>query len=112
MQHMEALRRANEVRLWLAEKRAAVEAGDVEVWVALCQSGDVRLKSVALMDFLQWLPGVGRTKARKIIAEVFPWRSTQTEARSVARLDLATSLRLCYVAREKVSPAWLDKLAA
>lgn len=93
-QFMIALDGANEVRRWLASQKVLIDDGDVERWYALCQSGDRRLKSVTLFDFLQWLPKVGPGKAKKVIAEVFPWPTTATYQRRVDRLDLATALRL------------------
>lgn len=89
-----ALNRANEVRGWLGRQKALIDAGDIELWCSLCQSGDERLKSVGLMEFLLWLPKVGPAKARKLLAEVFPWPTGATEVRRVDRLDLATALRL------------------
>lgn len=112
MQHMDALRRANEVRLWLAEQHRQIESGDVELWCELCQDADVRLRSVTLIDYLQWLPGVGPTKARAIIKDVFPWPTVKTEMRRVAMLDLATALRLSEAARERASGGWIVRWAA
>lgn len=112
MQHMEALRRANETRSWLAEHKRSARSGDLEVWCALLQSGDERLKSVALIDFLQWLPGVGKTRARKIINDTFPWPTPRTEMRRVATIDLPTAMRISREARLNVRHVHLERFAA
>ncbi len=107
-QWMSSLERANEVRLWLAEQRAAVAEGDVDRWCELCASGDPRLKSVTLYEFLQWPPKVGAAKARKIISENFVWPTAATYGRRVDRLDLRTALRLNSAVRaiyERLSQA-------
>lgn len=100
-QHMAALSRANEVRLWLVERKREVKSGQVGVWVDLAQSHDVRLRSVTLLEFIMWLPGVGKSRARSLIVEQFDWPTSRVELQSVSRLDRETAVWLCAVARER-----------
>lgn len=97
---MEALRRANEVRTWIADERRMVERGNVERWCELILSGDERLKSVELLEFLTWLPWVGRGRAHTAIRKVFPY-SRNAERRSVARLPLDKASQLATWARRR-----------
>jgi hypothetical protein len=102
-QQIEALTQANEVRHWLAAQKREVKtgAGGVALWAELCQSRDERLKSVTVLEFLQWLPGVGKSRARQVIGQVFKWGTPQSEARAIPTLDAATAMRIC----EAVAPA-------
>jgi hypothetical protein len=93
-QHEAALRRANEVRLWLAEQRRLVKSGRVDLWIELCRSRDERLKSVTVLEFLTWLPGIGKPRARRIIAKSFDLPTSGSEGRSVSRLSRETAERL------------------
>lgn len=95
---MVALRRATEVRLWLAEQKQQVAKGDLELWRALCIGADPRLKSVTLEEFVMWVPGIGRTAARKILLKpgvIAPWRDERVPHRLVVETSLPASLRLC-----------------
>jgi hypothetical protein len=65
-QHEAALRRANEVRLWLAEQRRLVKSGRVDLWIELC----------------------------RIIAKSFDLPTSGSEGRSVSRLSRETAERL------------------
>jgi hypothetical protein len=102
-QYEVALRRANEVRLWLAEQRREVKAGQVDLWVDLCRSRDERLRSVTVLEFLTWLPGVGKTRARRIIAKSFDLPTSHSEARSVSLLGHETVERLVSAGRSQWS---------
>ena len=97
---MANLRRANETRIWLAEQKRAVKAGDTELWCSLVVSADERLRSLALIDFLMWLPKVGEWKAERMIREAFPFPTERTRQRRPDRVPLDTSLRLAALARE------------
>jgi hypothetical protein len=102
-QHIEALAQANEVRHWLSTQRREIKTGaaGVALWMELCQSRDERLKSVTVLEFLMWLPGVGKTRARQIIAQQFAMATLQSEARPVPTLDAATAERICQAAASR-----------
>lgn len=102
-QHEVALRRANEVRLWLAEQKREVKAGKIDLWVDLCRSSDERLRSVTVLEFLTWLPGVGKWRARQIIAKSFDLPTAHSEARSVSLLGHETVERLVLGVRSQWS---------
>lgn len=94
LQHMTALQRANEVRLWRAEQRRRVSSGDFRYAAAMLLVLDDRIATLAIGDFLIWLPRVGRYRAEKIIKDCFPWHTSSTSTRSLGSLDRATRTRL------------------
>jgi hypothetical protein len=91
---MDALRRANEVRLWRSAERERVANGDLARAVELLLEVDDRIATLPVEDFLRWLPGVGHYRARKIIERSFRWHTALSGQRSLDSLDLSTSTRL------------------
>lgn len=95
------LQRANEVRVWRAEQKRRIRAGDVEFACRLLQSGDDRLDDLEIGDFLVWLPGIGRDRATRIINDTFQLPSQWAVKRTIGKIDLMTLLRICREIRER-----------
>lgn len=91
---MEALQRANEVRLWLAEQKREIAGGDLERWHHLCLNADVRLKSVGLLEFVTWVPGIGEVAGKKLVRRAVHWPTDRTYFRSMATIDFTLAIRL------------------
>jgi hypothetical protein len=101
VQHMKALERANEVRLWRAEQHRQVKAGNFQLASDLLVERDPRLLSLGIGEFLEWLPRVGTAVSDKIIKQVFPYAVSTTRSRRIETLDLETCLRIAAVIRER-----------
>lgn len=92
-QWAEALRRADEVRIWRAEQRGLIKT-DVEYGCEVLLSFDKRLETLEIVEFLKWFPGVGQQLAVKMIKRAFVFPSYQTPHRQIRSIDMETCLRL------------------
>lgn len=60
----------------------------------LLLAGDDKLRTLAIGDFLEWVPGVGPERAKAIMEASFRWCGPTTSLRQIGNLDLETCLRL------------------
>lgn len=75
-QHVEAVReqrraaldRANEVRTARKEIKKQLARGELEL-AELIQDPPAEVETAELADVLLWMPGIGRTRVRKILAD-------------------------------------------
>lgn len=94
-QVLTALAQATETRVWRAEQKHEVDGGNTQLACELLLSGDHRLKTMPIGDFLEWLPGIGPFRAKRCIMEdAFHWYTDRTPQRQMGGLDLATCLRI------------------
>lgn len=66
-QRMEALERANDIRVWRSRQKRLMKVGRKSVF-DLLNSDDERLTTMRVIDLLLATPKIGRTKANKILA--------------------------------------------
>jgi hypothetical protein len=66
-QRLEALERANDVRLYRAEMKREIKRGEVLVQEVLAEPGE-RVETMKVFDLLLAMPKVGRVKANKVLA--------------------------------------------
>lgn len=95
-QHLEAVRdqrkaalgRANEVRTARKEIKEQLAHGELEL-AELIQHPPEEVETAELGDVLMWMPGIGRTRVRKIVAD-----SSVTRNVLMGHLSYATRLRI------------------
>ena len=93
-QWKDALRRADEVRVWRAEQRRRIKAGDVEHGYEVLLSFDRRIDTMEIIEYLVWFPGIGHTVAKQMIQRAFVYPTIQTPHRQIGKIDMETVLRL------------------
>jgi hypothetical protein len=93
-QRRAALNRANEVRTARKEIKEQLAAGALEL-AELIQNPPGEVDKAEIGDVLEWMPGIGRTRVRKILASSGVSRSVQmrylsgaTRGRIIAQLDV------------------------
>lgn len=89
-----ALERARNVRVWRAEQKKRIRGGDIEHACALLQSGDDRLTTLEIGEFLVWLPKYGRARAWRVVRAAFAFPTQWSPARKIGTIDLMTLLRI------------------
>lgn len=77
-QRMDALESANRIRLWRADLKRKLKAGEV-LLVDVLYCDDARLESMKVLDLLLAVPGMGVGKAHSILR-----RSQVSTSKSVA----------------------------
>jgi hypothetical protein len=88
-QHLEALERANEIRMRRAELKRSIKSGDAQVASLLGEELPDWLATMRLGELLESLPRVGPSKAYKIITLVGNVSYTRRLGRLTQRQKIA-----------------------
>lgn len=102
-QHMRALERANKVRLARAELKRRVAGGEIDVAEVILEC-PWEAESMAVADLLMSQRRWGRTRCRKILAEI-PLSETKTVGSMTDRQRRALAAMLTSAQRSR---AWSD----